>query len=632
MVVSGEAEAVEAIVEELAREGVESRWLRVSHAFHSPLMEPMLDEFERRVKEAGPRAPRLRLISNVSGELAGAEMAEPAYWRRHTREAVRFAAGIGKLNCDIGLEVGPGGVLAGMAQAAAGGGVWLHSLARGRGEWEKLLETAGALYVHGVELDWAAYDRPYARRKLALPSYAFQRERYWIEPRRRHTAEGKYLAGARAHSALPQAQFTAWLGERQPAYVGDHRIENNAMLPATVYLELALSAGREVYGERARGLRGVELREALLLEARETEVQTVVEPEESGAARFRIYSSTGTKEWRLHAEGEIGLEAGGERTEAETLEAARGRCREELAAETFYAGLRERGLQFGASFQGVERIWRGEREAVGQVRLPAEAGRAAAAGLHPVLLDACLQVTAAACPSGLYLPVRIEHFDVTAPSAGPCWSHARVRSLRRPAHADSGYNHLRRRRLAPRTSSRRNLPRGRHSTTGRQLDVRRRVAAGASARRRFAAGAGPLALDPRPFRRGPARCRPPQSKRLRVPAGRLRRGPGPGTRAAASRQLVRHHMRLAGRHSRAAGGSRSGDALGLRRHRCPGSSGVPLRAHRSRPRLRGGAASAVASRRNLRKPARHPQRSKRSYRGSCAERLPPRAQTVHASA
>ena len=429
VVVSGEAEAVEAIVGELAREGVESRWLRVSHAFHSPLMEPMLDEFERRVEEAGPRAPRLRIISNVSGELAGAEMAEPAYWRRHTREAVRFAAGIGKLGCEIGLEVGPGGVLTGMAQAAAGGGVWLHSLARARGEWEKLLETAGALYVHGVEIDWAAYDHPYARRKLSLPSYAFERERYWIDPRPRRTTEGKYLAGARARSALPQAQFTAWLGASQPSYVGDHRIEDNVVLPATAYLELALSAAREVYGERARGLRGVELREALLLEAQETEVQTVLEPEEGGSARFRIYSSTGAKEWRQHAEGEIGLEARGERAETETLEAARGRCREELTAETFYAGLMERGLQFGPSFRGVERIWRGEREAVAQVRLPSEAGRAAAAGLHPALLDACLQVTAAAFgeqDDALFLPVRIERFDVWAASADPCWSHARV--------------------------------------------------------------------------------------------------------------------------------------------------------------------------------------------------------------
>ena len=433
VVVSGEAEAVEAIVEELARAGIESRWLRVSHAFHSPLVEPMLDEFERRVREAAPRAPRLRVISNVSGDVAGAEMAEPAYWRRHTREAVRFAAGIAKLRelgCEIGLEVGPGGVLTGMAQAAAAGAVWLNSLARGRGEWEKLLEAAGALYVHGLELDWAAYDRPYARRKLSLPSYPFERERYWIEPRTRRTNEGRYLAGARVRSALPQAQFTAWLGPNAPAWVGDHRIGDNVVLPATAYLELALSAGRELYGERACGLRGVELREALLLEAdRDTEVQTVVEPEAAGTARFRIYSSTGGKEWQLHAEGEIGLEAGGERAEAETLEAARAGCREELARETFYAGLRERGLQFGASFQGVERIWRGEREAVGEVWLPAEAGRAAMAGLHPALLDACLQVTAAALgqqDGALYLPVRIQRVDISAASTGPYWCHARV--------------------------------------------------------------------------------------------------------------------------------------------------------------------------------------------------------------
>ena len=169
------------------RRGAKTKRLAVSHAFHSPLMEPMQEAFEAVASTVRYTAPSLPLVSNLTGAVVGAEVCSPSYWRRHVREAVRFADGmqaIAALGCDAFVELGPHPTLLGMGQASvadAGEKAWLPSLRQGREDWRVLLETAGRLYVRGVQLDWAAFDAPYARRRVPLPTYPFQRQRFWIE-------------------------------------------------------------------------------------------------------------------------------------------------------------------------------------------------------------------------------------------------------------------------------------------------------------------------------------------------------------------------------------------------------------------------------------------------------------------
>ncbi len=444
VVMSGGAEAMEAAVAELGRGGVESRWLRVSHGFHSALMEPVLDGLERRVAEAGPKAPKLRMVSNLSGRMGGAEMGEAGYWRRHTREGVEYGAGVEELRrqgCGVFLEVGPGSVLTGLGQGMGLGGEWVSTLGRGRGEWERVVEAAGVLYTQGVEWKWGEYDRGYGRRRVALPSYAFQRERYWVAPRGAGKAQSgsPWLSGARINSVLPQAQFSRWLSPTQPGYVGDHRVQERVVLPGTMYVEMGLSAARQVYGERASGVGAVSFREALLFDedGREVEVQTVLEPEAEGRAKFRVHSQAGGGPWRTHAEGEVRLRSSAG-VELEELGKVQERCWEEQTAAGFYGGLRERGLSFGPGFQTLQRVWRGQGEALGEVRLGTERDGLTPAGLHPVLLDGCLQVCGAAIgdgEKGLYLPVSIESVRVYGSAAEGCFSHARVRPA--PAGGDT---------------------------------------------------------------------------------------------------------------------------------------------------------------------------------------------------
>ncbi|MEU8878444.1 acyltransferase domain-containing protein, partial [Streptomyces javensis] len=176
VVVSGDEDAVQAVVDVLAGRGVRTRRLRVSHAFHSARMDGMLAEFGEVLNGVEFRAPSVPVVSNVSGVVAGEELCSPEYWVRHVRETVRFADGLATLReRGVGsfLELGPDGTLSALAD---GDGVSV--LRRDRPEPTAVVAALGGLYVRGVEVDWDAVF-PGARR-VDLPTYAFQRERFWL--------------------------------------------------------------------------------------------------------------------------------------------------------------------------------------------------------------------------------------------------------------------------------------------------------------------------------------------------------------------------------------------------------------------------------------------------------------------
>ncbi|WP_395577395.1 type I polyketide synthase [Streptomyces sp. BK79] len=181
VVVSGEADAVEQVVAALP--GRRSRRLKVSHAFHSPLMEPMLDAFREVVSGLSFRVPeRLRFVSTVSGGPVVGEIATAEYWVEQVRREVRFADAVRSLHAEgveTFVEIGPDGTLAGLSRETVSSPAFA-SLRRGWDEAESLLSTLGELHVRGVPVDWATVYEPWAPRRLRLPTYAFQRDRYWI--------------------------------------------------------------------------------------------------------------------------------------------------------------------------------------------------------------------------------------------------------------------------------------------------------------------------------------------------------------------------------------------------------------------------------------------------------------------
>lgn len=186
VVVSGDPAAVAQLRSELASRGIDSRPLSVSHAFHSPLMEPMLAEFAREAGTVKYRAPAIPIVSNLTGAVAGGEIATPEYWVRHVREPVRFANGVAALvagGARILLEVGPGTTLSGLARRSLEerAAESIPSLRTGKGEQLGMMEAAAKLWASGVAIDWARQQEHRGGRPIALPTYPFQRTRHWMD-------------------------------------------------------------------------------------------------------------------------------------------------------------------------------------------------------------------------------------------------------------------------------------------------------------------------------------------------------------------------------------------------------------------------------------------------------------------
>jgi acyl transferase domain-containing protein/acyl carrier protein/predicted O-methyltransferase YrrM len=187
--ISGRSDAMQDVLRRLKADGIRTKPVVASHAFHSCLMDPMLDEFEAVAARVTYREPHVTLLSNVTGSVATPEqVCNAQYWRRHIREPVRFAESVQAIwaqGCRLFVEIGPSPVLVGMGLRSVpeGEGSWLPSLRRGRDDWREMLTTLATLYARGAAVDWAAVDRGFPRNPVVLPTYPFQRERHWVRLR-----------------------------------------------------------------------------------------------------------------------------------------------------------------------------------------------------------------------------------------------------------------------------------------------------------------------------------------------------------------------------------------------------------------------------------------------------------------
>jgi natural product biosynthesis luciferase-like monooxygenase protein/amino acid adenylation domain-containing protein len=217
-VVSGEREALREALRRLEVDGIGSRTLNVSHAFHSPLMEPMMGDFEHALRRVRFSPLRIPLVSGLTGAaLEAGALVDPDFWLEHARVPVRFDAAMRALaerGCETFVEIGPDAALLNMGRRCLPGakGSWLPSLRRGQGDWRVLLNSLAALSVSGAEVDWESFDRDYQRRRVSLPTYPFERKSYWLTDFQRRetpadTSEG-YETMTTEASPTPTAEAT----------------------------------------------------------------------------------------------------------------------------------------------------------------------------------------------------------------------------------------------------------------------------------------------------------------------------------------------------------------------------------------------------------------------------------------
>ena len=449
-VISGDAAAVEAVCRLLDEQGVQSQPLAVSHAFHSPLVDPVLDQFERAASSVRFAAPQIRLISNVTGRVAVAdEITRPSYWRRHMREAVRFGDGLQALQSarpSSCIEIGPHPTLLAMAEAtfAAPKPRLIASLRRGKADWRQMLEGLSAVYRAGAKVDWRGLSEAGRDRIVDLPFYPFQRERYWFRaraqtPSRPSPAQNAChrLLGSRLRSAAPGAIYEATINLDAPGFVRQHRVLDHVILPAAAYLEMLVAGACDALGARAVQIEDVTISEAMVLadDGAGRIVQTVFGAVHDGAAAVRISSveetSAHSTSWLHHATARATV--GQPPAPAASLCDLRAQCPSAVAPPEFYDGFQRRGVQFGDDFHTVLQVWRGEAQAVGEVVLtPASKASISDYRVHPLLLDGCLQVLAAALPTDdpaiLYLPIGVGSYTVFGDAGAKCWCHVSIHS------------------------------------------------------------------------------------------------------------------------------------------------------------------------------------------------------------
>jgi acyl transferase domain-containing protein/acyl carrier protein len=384
VVVSGDDAAVHAAVERARAAGIDARPLRVVNAFHSSLMDPVLAPFEAEAARVPRRKPSITFVSTLTGEVAADELLDASYWRRHVREPVRFAAAVRRLAA-LGhhtlLEIGPRATLTAMARAVAGDATVLSSA--------RPHQSLAALYEEGATIDWAAVAPRGA--KVALPTYPFQRKRYWVPERPRAQSGGPRRLD------LPFTNETRYEWPLDADWLRDHAAGETIVVPAAAYLAFAFEAG-------LTAIANVRFHRPLAFTASAPPTLHLV----VDLSSFRFAARDAAGEWQLHCSGTI------VRDVAELPAPQIGPTTPVAAANA------SAGFTLGASFRRTRDFRAGDAEVVCAIDAPE---------MHPGVIDSALRTLALGLPADgdVFAPVRIESLRLAATSAVTC--HARTTGL-----------------------------------------------------------------------------------------------------------------------------------------------------------------------------------------------------------
>lgn len=463
-VISGDPKGISKVVSAMEAKGVFCRRLAgVRLAFHSPQMDPLRPELEAALADIEAKDGDIPLISSVTGEPIDGDEMTAAYWGANLREPFRFAKAAQSLwdsGLRLFLEIGPHAVLEGALRQifprdAEPAGQVVCCLRRDKNGERLMMESAATLFEAGCPLDLEPLVP--VGQVIDLPSYPWQRERFWIsdvsgaaatqQTAVNGSASNHPLLGSRFDLAPPSCQ-SVWqmeLGPKTLHYLDEHKVNGAVVLPGTTYLEMALAAGHAALGEQvgAGELRVSEARfeQAMFLDAeRPRQCQLSLSPDGDGLAFVMASRSTGddrSSSWQVHARGHVVRADSGPSDSEPSLESQplaageldeiRERCAAQEDSDAHYGRMESKGFGYGPSFRVVHKLWRRDGEALGRLILPAHLqAETKKYGVHPVFLDAGLQMVAATLPeesSATFLPVGVEELRLAAELPSEVWCH-----------------------------------------------------------------------------------------------------------------------------------------------------------------------------------------------------------------
>src|SRR5579862_9892153 len=435
---AGYSEHIDKAAEKLTQLGLRVEKLKVSHAFHSAQMDQMRAEFEQAAAQLQAKDPQTRVISSVTGRETTRQEITPQYWGRQIRDTVRFRAAtetLNQLHHHTFLEMGPGITLCGLGRQTITNesAAWLPTLRRQKSDWDQTLDSLGHYWQLGGEVDWEKFDAPYARYRVPLPTYPFQRQSYWLDapkptpyPKSKFAAAQSSANTAAAHPLLGapvelagDTHLRVWENSISTAsvpFLADHRAHDAAIFPLTGYLEIMLAA-LAAAGHDYPALRNISIGAPLLTpDAEPTRLQTILRDN-----TIEIFSRDG-QTWLLHCSATFSASPPAPAHTIESLDQLKSNAPEFVEPEDFYAQVREKGMNFGPSFRAIRELHHGPSNSLAKIEPPAVThADAHKYWLHPAVLDACFQSIAPLLTresDSLYLPVSLAQFaTLGAPAA-----------------------------------------------------------------------------------------------------------------------------------------------------------------------------------------------------------------------
>jgi myxalamid-type polyketide synthase MxaE and MxaD len=460
-VLSGDPAALAKVVDQLQRRDIFCRTVKVDFAAHSPQMNPLRDALSQALDGLQALPAATPIYSTVTGTVIDGLKVGPRYWADNLREPVLFSAAVDQLIADghdVFLEISPHPILLGAVQQATHQPDFevaaLPSLRRDQDERTSMLNGLGALYSLGYQVDWNRI-YPKGGRFVSLPFYPWQRERCWLETGNDSSTNEQAIVSGRGKHPLLGPHFKSadaagehfWEGTLDPrllSYLDDHRIQGVTLLPVSAYAEMALAAATEAFGTQSFALKDVEFHKALFLpDDAPVRIQLTLDTLVDGEAKFSVYGrpngvEQSTKPWTLHATGKVCL--GPEDSIASTVDQTmlakiRTECTENVSGAEYYLKLNDRGLQYGPFFQSIAQLWRRGADMLGEVTVSDQQfAQSDSYQLHPALVDACLQVQAAALAvdaadggaQGMYMPTHIDEIRLRSRPGPHLWAYAHL--------------------------------------------------------------------------------------------------------------------------------------------------------------------------------------------------------------
>jgi len=445
IVLSGPLSVLQQVSSDLERDGIKFRHLPVSHAFHSSLMDPVLQSFERYASGIKFSSPNLRLISNLTGKTADSKtICTPAYWRDHMRGTVHFAEGALALadhGADIFVEIGPQPVLTALARETfdetdvAQDAKFLPSMRRGRNEWDQIQASLGALWESGLRADWRTIENVRGGHVTDIPTYPFARERHWVEARKVSPTSHKgnaSLIGERLPVAMEADISEGSASAMSPDWLKDHQVGEGIIIPGAALLSM-MSASEMTRS----GLADSTTLEDIIIETpltvagdgAFTRIQTINHGPH-GTISVNSQPAEGPSNWTRHAVARAGSASLSQTSRDINALVA---THTEFDKDAFYEGLKSRGISLGPAFQVLEKASPTDSGAAGYVVLPDFVRQDPALPIHPLLLDGCLQIiavseTVQSNGKNAFLPFAMDRLTLRATDSPHIWCEATLRT------------------------------------------------------------------------------------------------------------------------------------------------------------------------------------------------------------